>query len=64
MLDEEVRQLIDTAHREVTSILTARRDRLDTLSRALLEHETLDELDAYAAAQMPARATDGAASDG
>jgi cell division protease FtsH len=59
VLDEEVRQLIDSAHRDVTSALTEQRNRLETLARALLEHETLDELDAYAAAQMPPRAADG-----
>jgi cell division protease FtsH len=58
VLDEEVRQLIEIAHQEVTSILTEHRDRLESLSRALLERETLDELDAYAAAQMPPRVTD------
>ena len=56
VLDEEVRELIDAAHRDVTAALTEHRDRLDTLARALLKHETLDELDAYAAAQMPPRA--------
>jgi cell division protease FtsH len=54
-IDSEVRQLIDTAHRDVTAVLTAHRDQLETLTRALLKAETLDELDAYAAAQMPAR---------
>jgi cell division protease FtsH len=56
VLDEEVRHLIDSAHREVTAALTGHRDRLDTLAQALLKAETLDELDAYAAAQMPPRA--------
>jgi cell division protease FtsH len=56
VLDEEVRHLIDSAHREVTAALTGHRDRLDTLAQALLKDETLDELDAYAAAQMPPRA--------
>jgi cell division protease FtsH len=55
VLDEEVRQLIDTAQRDVTAELTGQRDRLETLARALLKAETLDELDAYAAAQMPPR---------
>ncbi len=55
VLDEQVRQLIDTAHREVTALLTEHRGRLETLSRALLKDETLDEVDAYAAAQMPPR---------
>ncbi len=58
VLDEEVRHLIDSAHRDVTSALTQQRDRLETLARALLERETLDEPDAYAAAQMPPRAPD------
>ncbi len=62
VLDEEVRQLIDTAHRDVTTALTRHRDRLETLARALLENETLDELDAYTAAQMPPRTADAEAS--
>jgi cell division protease FtsH len=60
VLDDEVRQLIDTAHRDVTATLTEQRGRLQTLSDALLEHETLDALDAYAAAQMPPRDPDAA----
>ena len=55
VLDEEVRRLIDTAHLDVTAALTQHRDRLETLAQALLKTETLDELDAYAAAQMPPR---------
>ena len=58
VLDEEVRQLIDTAHLDVTTTLTAHRGRLETLAQALLKDETLDELDAYAAAQMPPRNPD------
>ena len=38
------------AHERVVSLLAENRDRLDDLARALLEHETLDEDDAYAAA--------------
>jgi cell division protease FtsH len=57
VVDEEVRQLSDAAHREVATLLTAHRDQLETLARALLGAETLDELDAYAAAQMPVRPT-------
>jgi cell division protease FtsH len=62
VLDEEVRQLIDAAHRDVTTELTEHRDRLETLAQALLKDETLDELDAYTAAQMPPRATTAGAS--
>jgi cell division protease FtsH len=58
VLDEEVRQLVDASHREVTALLAEHRDRLETLSRALLKEETLDEVDAYAAAQMPPRNPD------
>jgi cell division protease FtsH len=57
IVDEEMRRLIDTAHREVTAALTTHRNQLETLARTLLEHETLDEIDAYAAAQMPTRPT-------
>jgi cell division protease FtsH len=61
VLDEEVHQLIDTAHRDVTTALTEHRDQLETLAQALLRDETLDELDAYAAAQMPSRDPDAEA---
>jgi len=54
LLDEEVRLLVDGAHEEVTRLLLEHRDQLDSLARALLEAETLDEQDAYAAAGVPA----------
>ena len=47
LVDEEVRQTIETAHGEVMALLTAERSRLDALADALLEHETLDQIDAY-----------------
>ena len=62
VLDDAVRQLVDTAHLDVTAALTEHRDRLETLAQALLKSETLDELDAYAAAQMPPRTPGAAAS--
>ena len=49
LLDVEVRRLIATAHEEVLSLLRQNRDKLDSLAEALLEHETLDQDDAYAA---------------
>jgi cell division protease FtsH len=55
LVDEEVRRLIESAHREVTDLLIAHREQLDSLGAALLKAETLDEIDAYAAAQMPIR---------
>jgi cell division protease FtsH len=53
LVDEEVRRIVDGAHAEVTELLRSHRTNLDSLVGALLEHETLDEADAYAAAGLP-----------
>jgi cell division protease FtsH len=53
VIDEQVRQLIDIAHHDVTQIIGAHRNQLEALAQALLRDETLDESDAYAAAGMP-----------
>jgi cell division protease FtsH len=60
LVDTEVRKLVDEAREEATELLRENRDKLDSLARALLEKETLDQVDAYAAAGMttPARAGD------
>jgi cell division protease FtsH len=50
LIDSEVRRIVDDELEEVRQLLTDNRERLDALAEALLEHETLDELDAYAAA--------------
>jgi cell division protease FtsH len=50
LVDEEVRGLVAAAHDEVVELLRENRDKLDSLAEALLEHETLDQPDAYAAA--------------
>jgi len=50
LIDSEVRRIVDQAHHEVVALLTENRTKLDSLASALLEHETLDEDDAYAAA--------------
>ena len=55
LVDQEVRTLVATAHDDVTRLLTEHRDHLDSLAETLLEHETLDQADAYAAAGMQAR---------
>ena len=47
LLDEEVRRTIETAYDEVVALLAAERPRLDALAEALLERETLDQIDAY-----------------
>jgi cell division protease FtsH len=58
MIDEEVRRIVDDSYREVIDLLTENRDKLDALAAALLEHETLDEDDAYAAAGVAHKPSD------
>ena len=50
LIDGEVRRIVDEEYEEVERLLGANRERLDSLAEALLERETLDESDAYAAA--------------
>jgi len=50
LVDTEVRRIVDQAHERVVRLLTSERGKLDSLAGALLEHETLDEDAAYAAA--------------
>jgi cell division protease FtsH len=58
LLDQEVRNLVDEAHAQVTKLLSDHRDQLETLTHALLSAETLDAIDAYAAAGVPMRAAE------
>jgi cell division protease FtsH len=53
LVDEEVRRIVESAHTDVAVLLRQHRSNLDSLVAALLEHETLDEADAYAAAGLP-----------
>jgi cell division protease FtsH len=55
LIDEEVHRIVDEAHGEVTQLLSEHREQLDDLTHALLEAETLDAPDAYAAAGVPMR---------
>jgi cell division protease FtsH len=55
LIDEEVRRIVDDAHAEVTRLLSGHREQLDSLTHALLDAETLDAADAYAAAGVPMR---------
>ena len=50
IVDQEVRRIVEELYDETVELLTRERERLDSLASALLEHETLDEDDAYAAA--------------
>ena len=60
LLDGEVRRIVDEAHDEVVTLLQQNRGKLDSLAAALLEHETLDEEDAYAAAGVSRTVTSSA----
>jgi cell division protease FtsH len=53
LVDDEVRRIIDESHQQVVDLLRRNRSKLDALAAALLEHETLDEKDAYAVAGVP-----------
>jgi cell division protease FtsH len=50
LVDSEVRRLLQECYRVAVGTLRGNRERLDRLARTLLDHETLDEDDAYAAA--------------
>jgi cell division protease FtsH len=50
LVDAEVRRIVDEEQEATERLLADNRDRLDSLAEALLERETLDEADAYAAA--------------
>jgi cell division protease FtsH len=47
LVDKEVRRTVEAAYEEVMALLAAERSRLDALAEALLENETLDQIDAY-----------------
>jgi cell division protease FtsH len=47
LIDDEVRRIVEEAERETVALLESERHRLESLARALLEHETLDQPEAY-----------------
>ena len=49
-MDAEVQRIVTEEHTQTTALLTEHRDKLDSLAEALLNAETLDETEAYAAA--------------
>jgi cell division protease FtsH len=53
LVAEEARRIAVDAEKEVYDLRVEHRDTLDALASALLEQETLDQHDAYAAAGMP-----------
>ncbi len=50
LVDREVRRIIEACYVRAQQALAANRDKLESLTKELLEHETLDEDDAYRAA--------------
>jgi cell division protease FtsH len=60
LIDNEARRIVEDAEDQVRALLQENRDKLDSLAGALLEHETLDEDDAYAAAGVEHLASDDA----
>src|SRR5205085_2561097 len=50
LIDAEVRRIVSSAHEDVLVLIRENRDKLDSLAQALLEHETLDQAEAYSAA--------------
>jgi cell division protease FtsH len=50
LVDDEVRRLIEGCYRDAVDTLRSSRDRLDRLAHTLLDRETLNEDEAYAAA--------------
>src|SRR5829696_6636282 len=57
LIDSEVRRIVDEEQDSTERLLGRNRERLDSLAEALLERETLDEADAYAAAGIERHAT-------
>jgi cell division protease FtsH len=57
LIDVEVRRSVDESQQTVVALLKKNRSKLDSLATALLEHETLDEEAAYAAAGVPRTVT-------
>jgi cell division protease FtsH len=53
-VDQEVHQIVGDAYSEALALLATHREQLDALAHALLAAETLDAIDAYTAAGLPA----------
>jgi hypothetical protein len=53
LVDAEVRRIVEESEEAALVLLRERRPQLEALARALLEHETLDEAEAYRAAGIP-----------
>jgi cell division protease FtsH len=63
LVDQEVRRIVDGAEDEVIELLKRERARLETLARALLQRETLDQPEAYELAGVELPQPDAEAAD-
>jgi cell division protease FtsH len=52
LIDAEVRKIVEACYESALEMLGGHRDQLESLAQALLEHETLDEADAYRIARV------------
>jgi cell division protease FtsH len=52
LIDDEVRRIVDECYERALALLAEHRERLDRLAHTLLERETLDQEEAYAAAGL------------
>jgi cell division protease FtsH len=64
LIDAEVRKIVDACYAEALELLRDHRGQLDRLAHRLLESETLDEADAYAAAGIDRATAPGAVARG
>lgn len=64
LVDAEVRRIVESCYDEALSTLREHRAQLDALARTLLERETLDEDDAYAAVDVTRATAPGAIARG
>jgi cell division protease FtsH len=58
VIDAEMRRIVEECYTEARATLRAHRDQLDALAAALLEHETLEESEAYTIAGLAATGGD------
>jgi cell division protease FtsH len=64
LIDEEVRKIVEACYDEAMTLLRGHRPQLDSLAHKLLQTETLDEDDAYAAAGIDRDTAPGAVARG
>ena len=64
LIDAEVRKIVDECYADALDLLRGHRPQLDQLAHRLLEAETLDEDDAYAAAGIDRDTAPGAIARG